>query len=171
MKTVNRGPQFLLDHEIIHRARLVNLTFLLLSNSWPPPPQSSLQDPPDPTFPTHSVQHMRKQNRGPFWTSAVLSNTNMASMYEIDSGVSTFDTRLRWKSTYKETPLGPGWRREHPRKTGGLRGFTKKMRQTAHSWLWDTNLSQHYKFLLDLCVCVRFTDLLLDHKNRGWSFH
>lgn len=36
MKTVNRGPQSFIGHKIIHRAKLINLTFLLLSHSSAP---------------------------------------------------------------------------------------------------------------------------------------
>lgn len=171
MKTVNRGPQFFLDHKIIHWARLINLTFLLLSNSWPPFTTLPLQTLPSPHTPSNTCKNKIEGHSEHLQSS---QTKTMASMYETDSGVSVVDTRLWWKSTEEETPLGPGWRCEHPQKTGvgaGERGFTKKMRQTAHSWLWDTIISQHYKFLLDLCVCVRITDLLLDHKNRGWSFH
>lgn len=168
MKTVNRGPHFFLDHKIIHSARLINLTFLLLSNSRPP---SLLyypsREPPDPTFPTHSVQHMRKQNRISEHLQSSQTKTWQACTKQI----------LEWAQltpVYDENPLR---RKLHwvlvedvgilRRQGGSEGGFTKKMRQTAHSWLRDTIISKHYKFLLDLCVCVRITDLLLDHKNRG----
>jgi len=179
MKTVNRGPQIFFFFRpwnyTLSKAHQLNISsaFKLLTPFLTLPLQI-LHTLPSPHTPSNTSE---KQNRGRFWTSAVLSNKNMASMYETDSGVSVVDTCLRWKkSTEEETPLGPGWRCEHPQKTGeggwGARGagLTKKMRQTDHSWLWEIIISQHYKFLLDLCVCVRITDLLMDHKNRGWSF-
>lgn len=163
MKTVNRGPQFFLDHKIIQWARLINLTFLLLLNTWPPSLlflHKLLMTLPPPHTPSNTWENKIEglsEHLQSSWTKTWLACTK-------DSGVSVVGTRLRWKSTVEETPLGPGWRFEHPQKTEV--GVTKKMRQTAHSSLWDTIISQHYKFLLDLCVCVRITDLLLDHKNR-----
>lgn len=165
MKTVNRGPQFFLDHKIIQWARLINLTFLLLSNTWPPSLLSLhkiLTTLPPRHTPSNTLENKIEglsEHLQSSWTKTWQACTK-------DSGVSVAGTRLRWKSTEEETPLGPGWRFEHPQKTEVGAGVTKKMRQTAHSSLGDTIISQHYKFLLDLCVCVRITDLLLDHKNR-----
>lgn len=43
---------------------------------------------------------------------------------------------------------------------------TKKMRQTAHSSLWDTIISQHYTFLLDLCLCENYRHALGPFKKK-----
>lgn len=69
MKTVNRGPQilFFLDHKIIHRASLINTTFLLLPNSWQLFPHYSSPELPDPTSPpqTHTLHpsHAKTKQR------------------------------------------------------------------------------------------------------------
>lgn len=134
---------------------LINLTFHLLSNSWPPFPLLPLQILHTLSSPHTPSNTCENKIGGPLWKCADLSNKNMASMYE-----TRFWSGRSLTPLYDENPLK---RKLHTvlvedvsilRRKERERGVvTKKMRQTSHSWLWDTIISQHYTFLLDLCVC------------------
>lgn len=160
MKTVNRGPQSFLGHKIIHRAKLINLIFLLLPHSSAPFTTLPLQTCPYTLCPPHA----KTKQRATLNAFSPLKQ-KMARAYEKRF---CSECPWRWKSIAEETPRGPGWRCECPQRDKVAKGaVTKKMRQTAHSWFWDAKFSQYNTLLLDLCVCVWITGLLLDHKNRG----
>lgn len=152
---------------------LINLTFLLLSNSWPPFPLLPLQilhTLPSPHTPSNTCEN---KIGGPLWQFADLSNKNMASMYE---------TRFWSGRSWHPSTMKIHWRGNSTRSWLKMWAFSEE-RSVSVGLLQrnETNfpfltLGHYYKPKLHIsigfvCLLLRITDLLLDHKNRGWSFH
>lgn len=147
MKTVNRGPQFFLDHKSIHWTRLINLTFLLLSNSWPPFPTLPLQilhTLPSPHTPSNTCENKieghsehLQSSQTKTWQACTKQTLEWASMTPVYDE-NPLRRKLHWVLVEDVSIL---------RRQGCEGGVTKKMRQTAHSWLWDTNNTTNFYWI------------------------